>query len=295
MSSGSSRVILPIFPPRNSSSIILAALRQSASPPFLMKPLARAIFSSISAGSSMVSNSALYLFLMLSGSTAIIKLMNSVQSVCVSKMSSFMEPIIANFSPTSSSSNLGQSMPGVSRSSKSFFSLIHCFPLVTPGLSPVLAVAFPTLLFMNVDFPTFGMPTIMALTGTKSLPLAFSLSIFSFISSEAAADTLLTPVPFTASDMITVKPFSSKYFFHISVFAGSARSLLFITIILFLFFASESMSGFLLLYGILASISSTTTSTREMFSSIILLVFVICPGYHCIFIIHLKIRRFFTV
>ena len=199
-----------------------------------------------------------------------------------------MEPIIASLSPTSSSSNLGHNIPGVSSSSKSFFSLIHCLPFVTPGLSPVLAVVLPTLLLIKVDLPTLGIPTIIALIGTNSLPLAFSRSILSFISVLAASATLLTPVPFSASASITVKPCSSKYFFQVSVFTGSARSLLFITIILRLFLASSSISGFLLLYGIRASKSSITTSTSEMFSVIILLVLVICPGYHCIFITHLK-------
>ena len=165
----------------------------------------------------------------------------------MSNISSFIEPIIASFSPTSSSSNFGHNIPGVSKSSKSFFSLIHCLPFVTPGLSPVFAVVFPTLLFINVDLPTFGIPTIIALIGTNSLPLAFSLSILSFIIALAASDTLFTPVPLTASDKMTVKPLSSKYFFHTAVFTGSAKSLLFITIILRLFFASSSISGFLLL------------------------------------------------
>ena len=58
----------------------------------------------------------------------------------------------ASFIPTSSSSNLGQSIPGVSSSSKSPRIFIHCFPFVTPGLSPVFAEPFPTSLFIKVDF-----------------------------------------------------------------------------------------------------------------------------------------------
>ena len=57
ISSGSSSVSLPSFPPRNSSSSIFAARSISGSPPFSLKPRASAIRRSISCGSSMVSKS----------------------------------------------------------------------------------------------------------------------------------------------------------------------------------------------------------------------------------------------
>ena len=197
-----------------------------------------------------------------------------------SRISSLIAPVNASFSPTCWSSNFGQRMPGVSSSSKSFFNFIHCLPRVTPGLSPVFAVTFPTYLLINVDFPTFGIPTIMLRIGTLIRPLAFSFSIFSFIKLRAVSVTSPKPLPFSALMRITRKPCFSKYSCQISVALSSARSHLFRSRMRCLFFASVSKSGFLLLYGILASTSSMTISTREIFSSIILRVFVMCPGYH---------------
>ena len=68
-------------------------------------------------------------------------------------------------------------MPGVSRSSRFLFSRIHCFPRVTPGLFPVLALAFPAKEFMKVDLPTLGIPTTMARSGLPTMPLRLSLSL----------------------------------------------------------------------------------------------------------------------
>ena len=90
-----------------------------------------------------------------------------------------MEPMNASFSPTSWSSNFGQRMPGVSRSSTFLFSRIHCFPFVTPGLFPVLAHDFHARELIKVDFPTFGIPTTIARTGLFKIPLLRSLSVFS--------------------------------------------------------------------------------------------------------------------
>ena len=53
-------------------------------------------------------------------------------------------------------------LPGVSRSSRLLSSRIHCFPLVTPGLLPVLVQALPAKELMKVDLPTLGIPTTMA-------------------------------------------------------------------------------------------------------------------------------------
>ncbi len=56
---------------------------------------------------------------------------------------SFIEPTSASLTPTCSSENLGHSIPGVSNSSTFLLSLIHCLPLVTPGIFPVLAQLRP--------------------------------------------------------------------------------------------------------------------------------------------------------
>ena len=53
-------------------------------------------------------------------------------------------PIKASCNPVCSSSNFGQRIPGVSKSSTDLFKRIHCFPLVTPGLFPVFVQAFQT-------------------------------------------------------------------------------------------------------------------------------------------------------
>ena len=76
-------------------------------------------------------------------------------------------------------------------------------------------------------------------------------------------------------------PFSRNQAINSSVLAGSARSALHKRTTRPFPAQSASMSGFRLLRGILASTSSITRSTRRMFSSIIRLAFVICPGYHC--------------
>ena len=74
--------------------------------------------------------------------------------------SSLIEPMNARRSPTNWSSNFGHKIPGVSNNSTFLFKRIHCFPFVTPGLLPVFAHAFPANVLMNVDLPTFGIPTV---------------------------------------------------------------------------------------------------------------------------------------
>ncbi len=85
-------------------------------------------------------------------------------------------------------------MPGVSRSSTFLLRRIHCLPLVTPGLFPVLVHALPVKLFINVDFPTLGIPATNALTGLLSIPLRLSLSIFSWHAFCIILFIALTPV-----------------------------------------------------------------------------------------------------
>ena len=99
----------------------------------------------------------------------------------IGSISSLIAPVIAKFCPTSSLSNFGQSIPGISKSSNPSFILTHCFPLVNPGLFPTPALFFPTILLISLDFPTFGIPTTISLVFTFLRPLAI---IFSFFSAE---------------------------------------------------------------------------------------------------------------
>ena len=105
------------------------------------------------------------------------KIISSAASCSKSNIWSFIEPTIARRSPVSGSSNFGQRIPGVSRSSRVLLNLIHCFPFVTPGLLPVFAHAFFAYEFINVDLPTFGIPTTIARTGRFFIPRFLSLSI----------------------------------------------------------------------------------------------------------------------
>ena len=111
------------------------------------------------------------------------------------RISSFMDPINARRIPTCWSSNLGHRIPGVSRSSSPLFRRIHCFPLVTPGLFPVLAQAFPAKELIKVDFPTFGIPTTIARTGRFTMPRFLSRSIFSLQTSCTSPWIDLIPIP----------------------------------------------------------------------------------------------------
>ena len=106
---------------------------------------------------------------------------SSMASSTSSTISSLIEPINARFIPVCSLSNLGHSIPGVSKSSTFLLRLIHCLPFVTPGLFPVFALAFRHIELIKVDFPTFGIPTTMALTGLFIIPLFLSRSIFSLV------------------------------------------------------------------------------------------------------------------
>lgn len=82
--------------------------------------------------------------------------------------------------PPAGSSNFGQRIPGVSRSSTFLFRRIHCFPLVTPGSFPVFAHAFPANVLINVDFPTFGIPATIARIGRFLIPRRRSRSLFPY-------------------------------------------------------------------------------------------------------------------
>ena len=171
-------------------------------------------------------------------------------------------------------------MPGVSSSSTFLLSRIHCFPFVTPGLFPVLVQAFPARLLIKVDLPTLGMPTTMARTGRFRMPLFLSLSIFSRQASCMTAWMLFIPPPFFELTLTQEKPLPWKYSIQASFHFSSARSALLSRPSLALFFPSSSMSGFRLLTGTRASVSSITRSISFIFSCIIRLAFVIWPGYH---------------
>ena len=180
-------------------------------------------------------------------------------------------------------------MPGVSSSCMPFFSFSHCFPLVTPGLSPVCALFFPVILFISDDLPTFGTPTIISLNGFCMLrSLFFSSAIFSSI-----PNSCFTPVPLMQFMESARLPSFLKCSSQLRLMLPSARSLLLSTIIRGLLFTSSSIIGFLLETGILASITSITASTSLRFSCISSRVFFICPGYQLIFSIDSAFLHFF--
>ena len=53
---------------------------------------------------------------------------------------------------------MGQSIPGLSKSSISLLALTQLRFFVMPGLLPTVALFLPTILFIRVDLPTFGIP-----------------------------------------------------------------------------------------------------------------------------------------
>ena len=130
-------------------------------------------------------------------------MINSRDNSSMFKISSLMAPINASFNPTVWSSNFGHKIPGVSRSSTFLFSRIHCLPFVTPGLLPVLAHAFPAKELINVDYPTYGIPTTIARTGRFMMPRFLSRSIFSLHASMTTAVTCFMPFLFLESRLTT--------------------------------------------------------------------------------------------
>ena len=174
--------------------------------------------------------------------------------------SSFIEPIKARCSAVFLSSNFGQSMPGVSRSSTCLLSLIHCLPFVTPGLLPVFVTALPANELIKVDLPTLGIPPTMALTGRLSIPLALSLAILASAALAMASFTCFIPLPLLELSLTAIIPSSVKCLTQFSVSLSSAISALFSIITLDLPAARLSISGFLELIGMRASTSSITIS-----------------------------------
>ena len=210
---------------------------------------------------------------------------SSAASSSLLRISSLMDPRSASLRPTDWSSNFGHRIPGVSRSSTCLFRRIHWFPLVTPGLFPVLAAAFPAKLLINVDFPTLGIPATMARTGRFKIPRLRSRSIFSLHASWITLWICFKEAFWRASIFITWKPLASKYRVQAAFPASLARSALLSSTIRAFPRPRSSMSGFRLDKGALASTSSIIRSISLISSCMALLAFVIWPGYHCMFIL----------
>jgi hypothetical protein len=80
----------------------------------------------------------------------------------------------------------------------------HRKSLVTPGLGALAHAAFPTSLFINALFPTFGYPTTAARTGRGSNPFAALFAFISSLISIAISFTLRVPFPARASVSTTL-------------------------------------------------------------------------------------------
>ena len=98
-----------------------------------------------------------------------------------SKISSLIEPSAASKEPVFSSSNLGQSTPGVSNKSKFGSACSHVKERVTPGLSAAFNVFLPLIRLIIVDLPTLGIPQAIARTARGRIPLAICFWRFSSI------------------------------------------------------------------------------------------------------------------
>ena len=112
--------------------------------------------------------------------------------------------------PTSGSSNFGQRMPGVSKSSKPPSTFTHCLPRVTPGLFSAFAPFRPAIWLINVDFPTFGMPTTMSLSGRPTCPFSAYRWSFSASSCRTAGANVLMPFRDLQSVRMTAMPLPLK-------------------------------------------------------------------------------------
>ena len=180
-----------------------------------------------------------------------------------------MAPVAAKRNPTSGSSNFGHKIPGVSSNSRSSSKRIHCFPRVTPALSPVCATFLPTRILINVLFPTFGIPTIMQRMVCFRMPFLAIRSRFSAVTSIKASFNLaiscfLPTVALNANALHCCC--SLKCLTQYAVRCGSAKSSLFKITTRGLPSTSLSSRGFLLLIGKRASTNSMTTSTSLIWS-----------------------------
>ena len=90
----------------------------------------------------------------------------------------------------------------------SSFSLYYhtSLPLSTPGRSPAAAALRRATLLINVDLPTFGIPSTMTRIGRPTCPLAAYASILSCSAVRTAPAKPLTPLPLRLSVSSTVMP-----------------------------------------------------------------------------------------
>ena len=195
---------------------------------------------------------------------------------------SLIAPVKASRSPTVWSSNLGQSTPGVSSISKPFATVNHWLPRVTPGRSADTALLRPATRLMKVDFPTFGMPTIMTRIDGLSIPLALYDSMRGARSSLSAGTNLSTPRPLLQSTAMARVFSPERALTHSAVALRSAMSHLFSRMTRGLPAVRVAISGLRDDTGILASMISATASTSLRSFSIWRLVFVMWPGNHWI-------------
>ena len=162
----------------------------------------------------------------------------------MSNISSFIVPVKHKFNATSSLSNFGHNTPGVSSNSILSFIRIHCFCFVTPGLFPTPADVLFAILFMNDDFPTLGIPSIIALIFLPVLPFCACCSKSTCIIFSTSFMKLSIPFPEFESTNTAGIFLLLKYSTHSLFCFSSDRSHLFNTIIFFLFFVISAMFGF---------------------------------------------------
>ena len=174
-------------------------------------------------------------------------------------------------------SNEGGMVPGVSNSSKPS-KRIHCFPRVTPALSPVPARFEPASRFMRVLLPVFGTPAIINLK-VLVCPFESDASRFFSTSFEIAAEIFLREPLSVALSFTTYAPFERSAETSASA-RPSARSHLLKTYKTGLEPASSFNLGLKEEAGQRASSTNTTPSTSARFPRIIPIAFAICPGYH---------------
>src|SRR6266567_78142 len=183
----------------------------------------------------------------------------------------------------------GQSSPGVSERTMPLRRSICCAQVVMAGLSPTLALHFPTRVLIRVDLPTFGMPTTMTRSDLPGLPRLgarlWQSLINWFTSRNCFADSGRARTPSCFSKVRT----------HALVTAGSARSFLFITLIQGLLRRSSSSSLLELEAGSRASSTSMTTSTFRINSEIFFVALPMCPGYHSIVMCFLPLTSLVSV
>ena len=91
---------------------------------------------------------------------------------------------------------------------------IDCFCFVTPGLFPTFAVVLFVILFINDDFPTFGIPNIIAFILLPVLPFAAWTSNSSFILFSISFMQFSIPFPEFESTNTAIIPLFLKYSTH---------------------------------------------------------------------------------